>query len=343
VRDELLNTPTDPLEEKFEEQIRPSRLEDFSGQQRLTDNLRIFIAAARQRGEALDHVLFSGPPGLGKTTLAHIIASELGGGLKITSGPLLDKPGNLAGLLTSLQKGDVLFIDEIHRLTPAVEEYLYSAMEDFRIDILLDSGPSARSVQLRLEPFTLVGATTRAGLLTSPLRARFGISNRLDYYSAELLQRIIIRTATILGIAIDQQAADEIARRSRGTPRIANRLLKRARDFTQVAQSSVISLELARKTLAALEIDEDGLDDMDKKIILSLLQKFDGGPVGISSLAVSVGEEHDTIEEVYEPYLIQTGFIARTPRGRVATKNAYRKFLGVLPGDDGPLFQKGSS
>ncbi len=342
MRDELLNTPTDPLEEKFEEQIRPSRLEDFCGQQRLTDNLRIFIAAARKRGEALDHVLFSGPPGLGKTTLAHIIASELGGGIKITSGPLLDKPGNLAGILTSLQKGDVLFIDEIHRLTPAVEEYLYSAMEDFRIDILLDSGPSARSVQLRLEPFTLVGATTRAGLLTSPLRARFGISNRLDYYPAELLQRIIIRTSTILGIEIDQQAAGEIARRSRGTPRIANRLLKRARDFAQVAESSVISLELARKTLAALEIDEDGLDDMDKKIILSLLQKFNGGPVGISSLAVSVGEEQDTIEEVYEPYLIQTGFIARTPRGRIATKNAYLKFLGVLPGEDGPLFQPGT-
>ena len=301
------------------------------------------LSAARKRGEALDHVLFSGPPGLGKTTLAHIIASELGGGIKVSSGPLLDKPGNLAGILTSLNKGDVLFIDEIHRLTPAVEEYLYSAMEDFRIDILLESGPSARAVQLKLEPFTLVGATTRAGMLTSPLRARFGISSRLDYYSAEILERIIVRTATILGVAIEGNAAAEIARRSRGTPRIANRLLKRARDFAQVADASVISTETAKKTLAALEIDDDGLDDMDKKIMLALIEKFNGGPVGISSLAVSVGEEQDTIEEVYEPYLIQAGFVARTPRGRVATKNAYLKFTGSLPGSkgEGPLFQPG--
>ncbi|RNA64417.1 Holliday junction branch migration DNA helicase RuvB [Prosthecochloris sp. ZM_2] len=339
VREELLNVPADPAEEKFEEQIRPSKLEDFAGQQKLTDNLRVFIAAARKRGEALDHVLFSGPPGLGKTTLAHIIASEMGGGIKITSGPLLDKPGNLAGVLTSLQRGDVLFIDEIHRLTPAVEEYLYSAMEDYRIDILLDSGPSARTVQLRLEPFTLVGATTRAGLLTSPLRARFGISNRLDYYPPELLERIIVRTSAILGIGIAEEAAFEIARRSRGTPRIANRLLKRARDFAQVAESDTITRSLARRTLSALEIDEDGLDDMDKKIMNALLEKFSGGPVGIGSLAVSVGEEQDTIEEVYEPYLIQTGFIARTPRGRVATKQAYLKFRGTLPGNEGPLFQ----
>ncbi len=343
MREELLNTPTSPAEEKFEEQIRPLSLDDFSGQPRLTDNLRVFIAAARKRGEALDHVLFSGPPGLGKTTLAHIIASELGGGIKVSSGPLLDKPGNLAGILTSLNKGDVLFIDEIHRLTPAVEEYLYSAMEDFRIDILLESGPSARAVQLKLEPFTLVGATTRAGMLTSPLRARFGISSRLDYYSAEILERIIVRTATILGVAIEGNAAAEIARRSRGTPRIANRLLKRARDFAQVADASVISTETAKKTLAALEIDDDGLDDMDKKIMLALIEKFNGGPVGISSLAVSVGEEQDTIEEVYEPYLIQAGFVARTPRGRVATKNAYLKFTGSLPGSkgEGPLFQPG--
>lgn len=343
MREELLNTPTSPAEEKFEEQIRPLSLDDFSGQPRLTDNLRVFIAAARKRGEALDHVLFSGPPGLGKTTLAHIIASELGGGIKVSSGPLLDKPGNLAGILTSLNKGDVLFIDEIHRLTPAVEEYLYSAMEDFRIDILLESGPSARAVQLKLEPFTLVGATTRAGMLTSPLRARFGISSRLDYYSAEVLERIIVRTATILGVAIEGNAAAEIARRSRGTPRIANRLLKRARDFAQVADASVISTETAKKTLAALEIDDDGLDDMDKKIMLALIEKFNGGPVGISSLAVSVGEEQDTIEEVYEPYLIQAGFVARTPRGRVATKNAYLKFTGSLPGSkgEGPLFQPG--
>ena len=343
MREELLNTPTSPAEEKFEEQIRPLSLDDFSGQPRLTDNLRVFITAARKRGEALDHVLFSGPPGLGKTTLAHIIASELGGGIKVSSGPLLDKPGNLAGILTSLNKGDVLFIDEIHRLTPAVEEYLYSAMEDFRIDILLESGPSARAVQLKLEPFTLVGATTRAGMLTSPLRARFGISSRLDYYSAEILERIIVRTATILGVAIEGNAATEIARRSRGTPRIANRLLKRARDFAQVADASVISTETAKKTLAALEIDDDGLDDMDKKIMLALIEKFNGGPVGISSLAVSVGEEQDTIEEVYEPYLIQAGFVARTPRGRVATKNAYLKFTGSLPGSkgEGPLFQPG--
>ncbi|MCG8376643.1 MAG: Holliday junction branch migration DNA helicase RuvB, partial [Chlorobiales bacterium] len=264
-------------------------------------------------------------------------------GIKVSSGPLLDKPGNLAGILTSLNKGDVLFIDEIHRLTPAVEEYLYSAMEDFRIDILLESGPSARAVQLKLEPFTLVGATTRAGMLTSPLRARFGISSRLDYYSAEILERIIVRTATILGVAIEGNAAAEIARRSRGTPRIANRLLKRARDFAQVADASVISTETAKKTLAALEIDDDGLDDMDKKIMLALIEKFNGGPVGISSLAVSVGEEQDTIEEVYEPYLIQAGFVARTPRGRVATKNAYLKFTGSLPGSkgEGPLFQPG--
>lgn len=341
MREELLNTPSSPAEEKFEEQIRPLSLDDFSGQPRLTDNLRVFIAAARKRGEALDHVLFSGPPGLGKTTLAHIIAAELEGGIKVSSGPLLDKPGNLAGILTSLRKGDVLFIDEIHRLTPAVEEYLYSAMEDFRIDILLESGPSARAVQLKLEPFTLVGATTRAGMLTSPLRARFGISNRLDYYTSDVLERILVRTATILGVVIEGSAAAEIARRSRGTPRIANRLLKRARDFAQVADSSAITTELAKKTLAALEIDDDGLDDMDKKIMLTLIEKFSGGPVGIASLAVSVGEEQDTIEEVYEPYLIQAGFIARTPRGRVATKNAYIKFTGSCPDSrgDGPLFK----
>lgn len=340
MRDELLNTPAGPAEERFEEQIRPLRLDDFSGQPRLTDNLRVFIAAARKRSEALDHVLFSGPPGLGKTTLAHIIASELGGGIKVTSGPLLDKPGNLAGILTSLRKGDVLFIDEIHRLTPSVEEYLYSAMEDFRIDILLESGPSARAVQLKLEPFTLVGATTRAGMLTSPLRARFGISSRLDYYATGILERIIIRTATILGVEVDGAAASEIARRSRGTPRIANRLLKRARDFAQVADAAVISAVTAKETLAALDIDDDGLDEMDKKIMQTLIEKFDGGPVGISSLAVSVGEEQDTIEEVYEPYLIQAGFIARTPRGRIATRNAYMKFTGSYPGsqEGGSLF-----
>lgn len=341
MREELLNIPIDPAEEKLEEQIRPARLDDFFGQPRLTDNLKVFIAAARKRGEALDHILFSGPPGLGKTTLAHIIAAEMGGGIKMSSGPLLDKPGNLAGILTSLQKGDVFFIDEIHRLSPSVEEYLYSAMEDYRIDILLDSGPSARSVQLKLEPFTLVGATTRAGMLTSPLRARFGISGRLDYYPVDLLQQIVVRTSSILHIGIDHDAALEIAMRSRGTPRIANRLLKRARDFAQVADEAVISRRVASETLAALEIDDDGLDEMDKKIILALLQKFHGGPVGISSLAVSVGEEQDTLEEVYEPYLIQAGFISRTPRGRIATRNAYRKFAGHLPPPDTPLFTEG--
>ena len=304
--------------------LRPVSFDDFTGQPKIVENLKIFIAAARGRGESLDHVLLTGPPGLGKTTLSHIIAREMQAQIKITSGPVLEKPGDLAGLLTSLEEHDVLFIDEIHRLSPVVEEYLYSAMEDFRLDIMIDSGPAARSVQLSLPRFTLVGATTRQGLLTAPLRSRFGITNRLDYYNAADLARVISRSADLMGAAIDADGADELARRARGTPRIANRLLRRTRDFAEVKGTGVITREVARIALRALEVDEFGLDEMDTRVILALIEKFAGGPVGISTLAVAVGEDAGTLEEVYEPFLIQQGFLQRTPRGRVATPLAYR-------------------
>lgn len=317
-------------EREFENALRPLRFDDFSGQFKAVENLCVFVEAAKYRGEPLDHTLLHGPPGLGKTTLSNIIANELGVGFKVTSGPVLDKPGDLAGILTSLEPNDVLFIDEIHRLNPVVEEYLYSAMEDYRIDILIDKGPSARSIQIDLNPFTLVGATTRSGRLTPPLRARFGINLHLEYYDTEVLQRIIIRSAGILGVPIDTAAAAEIAGRSRGTPRIANALLRRVRDFAQVKGNGRIDLAIARYALEALNIDRYGLDEIDNRILLTIIDKFKGGPVGLTTIATAVSEDADTVEEVYEPFLIKEGFIKRTPRGREVTDLAYRH-LGRNP------------
>lgn len=325
-------------EKEIEKILRPLEFYDFSGQENIVENLKIFVKAANMREEALDHVLLHGPPGLGKTTLANIIANELGVGFKISSGPVLDKPGDLAGLLTSLDKNDVLFIDEIHRLNPIVEEYLYSAMEDYRIDILIDKGPAARSVQIPLEPFTLIGATTRSGLLTSPLRARFGINCHLNYYTADVLQKIIVRSSGILKVPINVDAAGEISRRSRGTPRIANALLRRVRDFAQVIGDGIIDLKIAKHALEALNIDKFGLDEMDNKVLLTIVDKFGGGPVGLKTIATAVGEDEGTIEEVYEPFLIMEGFIKRTPRGREATEKAYRHLNKINPGTQQTLF-----
>ena len=320
IRDER----TTPSEREFENALRPPKFQDFSGQSKVVENLEVFVEAAKYRGEPLDHTLLHGPPGLGKTTLSNIIATELGVGFKITSGPVLDKPGDLAGILTSLETNDVLFIDEIHRLSPVVEEYLYSAMEDYRIDIMIDKGPSARSIQIDLNPFTLIGATTRSGLLTAPLRARFGINLHLEYYDPQTLARIIKRSARILNVPIDDEAAMEISRRSRGTPRIANALLRRVRDFAQVKGNGSIDTVIARLSLTALNIDQYGLDEIDNKILLTIIDKFKGGPVGVSTIATAIGEDAGTLEEVYEPYLIMEGFIKRTQRGRMVTELAYQ-------------------
>ena len=327
-----------PEEKDAERALRPLSFSDFTGQKKVVDNLKIFVQAAVQRSESLDHVLLHGPPGLGKTTLSYIIANELGTGIKVSSGPVLDKPGDLAGLLTNLEANDVLFIDEIHRLNPVVEEYLYSAMEDFRIDIMLDSGPNARSVQINLNPFTLVGATTRSGLLTSPLRARFGINARLEYYDAALLKDIIVRSASILGVSIDSDAASEISRRSRGTPRIANTLLRRTRDFAQIKGKGIITKAIADMALEALNVDRHGLDEMDNRILSVIIEKFQGGPVGISTIATACGEEAETVEEVYEPFLIQEGYIKRTSRGREATELAYKHLGKTYKGSVQGLF-----
>ncbi|MDH5474357.1 MAG: Holliday junction branch migration DNA helicase RuvB [Cyclobacteriaceae bacterium] len=328
-----------PVEKEIEKALRPLSFGDFTGQHKIVENIKVFVQATKQRGEALDHVLLHGPPGLGKTTLSHIIANELNTGIKVTSGPVLDKPSDLAGLLTNLEDNDVLFIDEIHRLNPIVEEYLYSAMEDFKIDIMLDSGPNARTVQINLNPFTLVGATTRSGLLTSPLRARFGINARLEYYDTALLTTIIQRSAEILNNPIENNAASEIARRSRGTPRIANNLLRRTRDFAQIKGDGNITKEIAEIALKALDVDQNGLDDMDNRILSTIIEKFKGGPVGISTIATACGEEAETIEEVYEPFLIKEGYIKRTSRGREATELAYKHLKIVPPTRSGSLFE----
>lgn len=328
IREERFTT----AEKEFENALRPPKFDDFSGQDKVVENLRVFVEAAKYRGEPLDHTLLHGPPGLGKTTLSNIIANELGVGFKITSGPVLDKPGDLAGILTSLEPNDVLFIDEIHRLSPVVEEYLYSAMEDYRIDIMIDKGPSARSIQIDLNPFTLVGATTRSGLLTAPLRARFGINLHLEYYTPETLSRIIKRSANLLKVPIEGDAAVEIARRSRGTPRICNALLRRVRDFAQVKGNGTIDHAIAQSSLQALNIDKYGLDEIDNKILLTIIDKFRGGPVGVSTIATAIGEDAGTLEEVYEPYLIMEGFIKRTPRGRMATELAYEHLGKTMRG-----------
>lgn len=332
------NDKLSSTEKEIEKVLRPLSFDDFTGQHKVVENLKVFVEAAAQRGEALDHVLLHGPPGLGKTTLANIIANELNVGFKVTSGPVLEKPGDLAGLLTNLEDGDVLFIDEIHRLSSVVEEYLYSAMEDYQIDIMIDSGPNARSVQIELNPFTLIGATTRTGLLTSPLRARFGITSRLEYYDAKLLEKIIKRSANIINIGIDDIAAAEISRRSRGTPRITNSLLRRVRDFAQVKGDGRIDNEIALFGLDALNVDKNGLDDMDNRILLAIIDKFKGGPVGLTTIATAVSEQAGTIEEVYEPFLIKEGFLMRTPRGREATEKAFKHLGRLKSPDQGELF-----
>ena len=331
------NNQLTPEDNDIDRALRPLNFDDFAGQESILENLKIFVLAAKERAEALDHTLFHGPPGLGKTTLAHILANELEVDIKLTSGPVLDKPGDLAGLLTNLQPRDILFIDEIHRLSPIVEEYLYSAMEDYKIDILIESGPNARTVQINLEPFTLVGATTRSGLLTAPMRARFGISNRLEYYSTELLATIVERSAQILNVPIESNAAIEIARRSRGTPRISNGLLRRIRDFAQIKGNGKIDMKITKYGLKALQVDTYGLDEMDNKILTTMIDKFKGGPVGINTLSTAVSENAETIEEVYEPFLIQQGFIVRTPRGREVTARAY-KHLGKIKNNQEGLF-----